>query len=545
VTLPPELLLLAADDPDDAVRIGAFEMLEPSPIDAWLAREDVQLDRQRLFDRLRELVDDLSDSVIDAVIGFAERMGGDEARDFLARLADRDPTRRKALQTLIRSYAAERSGRAFELAASVDFELDDRTLAAVRAAAAEVELGELERLAATPDERLRIVFVQLHAARGADALPALVARLDDPADDVALAAFTALSEIGDPGTDLAPSYARLAEHEGLKFNDDLRRALARTLDTQALLDSIDWLDARTASAYQVLAEERWDNFRDTVRRDLGDRFKTFAEDSRARFRARFGPEVMEALEANGTKLSTVSEGTLKRIDPKLIEQLRDFLAGSDWNDRRFARAALAGIGRNGEAEDTPLARPWLESEDRELREAAAMALARAGSEDDVGKLLELSQLQGGGVFERAAVRLSPGPAGAALALLDSSRAAAALLGARHLYSHAEDLSDDTLEMLLHHTNDGVRRVGVACALSRYEDGDLEDLLDRYTAAGRYYYDVVFWLDRALFAPAYLRGRTRAELAAFAAEERPPDLPSALSRWTRHWAGEYGRSRSSA
>lgn len=519
-----ELLTLAAGDADDAVRTGAFEMLQPDAIDACLAREDVDVERQVIFERFRDQVAELSDSVRDAMIGFAERIGGDEARDLLATLADRDPTKIRALRALIRWYAAHDSGQALELAASADIELDERTLMAVCTAAREAELGALERLAAAADDRLRIVAVQLLLARGADALPALVARLDDPAADVALAAFIALCELGDPRTDVAAAYAKLAERDALKHDDDLRRAFDRTRDTQSLRDSIDWLNIGTASAYQVLAQERWDEFRDAVRRDLRDHFKTFADESRARITAHLGVEVMEAIQAGGKTLMTVGDGRPEPIDPKLVEQINDFLAGSDWNDRRFALAALAGIARNGEAEDAPLTRPWLDSEDREVREAAALALARVGTDADVGKLLELSELEGANVFGRAALRLSPGPSGAALALLDSSRAAAALVGARHLYSHASDLSDETLELLLHHTSGDVRRVGVACALTCCDDGDLEDLMDRYTSAGRYYYNVISWLDRAVFAPSYLREQTRKDLAAFAGNKRVPEFP---------------------
>jgi len=537
-----ELLKLAAADADDAVRAGAFEMLEPGPIHAGLAREDVDLDHQRIFDRFLEQVDELSDSVRDAMIGFVERMGGDEPREFLAVLTGRDPTRRQALQALIRSHAAEGSGQAFNLAASVDGELDDQTIAALRAATAEAELGELERLAAAPDERLRMVAVQSLTARGTDAVPALVARLDDAADDVALVAFTALCEVGDPGTDLAAAYAKLTEREGLKFNDDLRSALDRTLDTEALRKSIDWLDIGTASAYQVLAEERWSEFRDTVRRDLGDHFKTFAGESRARFMEAHSPEVTEAIETGSPKLVAVSKGIPEAIDPKVVKQIRDFLAGSHWNDRRFALAALAGVTRNGEAEDTQLARSWIDSEYPEVREAAALALASVGPEDDVKRLLEPEQLRGGDVFDRAALRLSPGPSGAALLLLDSSRAAASLLGARRLYAYAGELSDETVAMLLHHTSEEVRRVGVACALIRHDKDGLEDLLGRYTSSGRYYYSVGFWLDRALFAPPYLRQRTRAELAAFAAEERPFEPPSAQSRARQRLIQQFLHSR---
>lgn len=541
----PELLMLATGDADDAVRIGAFEMLEPEPINEWLAREDVQLDRRLVFSRLCEQVDELSDAVRAAMIAFAERMGDREARDFLASLADRDSTKRQAMNALIRSRAAEEPERALELAARTDIDLDDGTIAAVRVTASEAALAELERLAVARDERLRIVAVQLLARRGTDAGPTLVARLDDPADDVALAAFMGLCELSDPDTDLTAVYTKVIEREDLKFDDGLRMALDRTRDTRALRDLVNWLEIGTASAYQVLAEERWDAFQDTVRRDLADRFKAFAEESRARVTESFDPEVMKQIENGGKALAAVRDGILKAIDPKIVQQFRDFLAGSDWNDRRFALAALAGVSRNGQAEDARLARPWLDSEYLEVREAAALALARTGTEDDVGKLLELSQSHGGEVFERAALSLSPGPSGAAVALLDSSRAATSVLGARHLYSHASELPDKTLEVLIHHTSEEVRRVGVACALARYKEGDVEHLLNRYAGARSYYYNVVFWLDRALHAPAYLRERTRVELAAFAAEHRSPELPRGSTRARRRLLGQLMRSRASA
>ena len=149
--------------------------------------------------------------------------------------------------------------------------------------------------------------------------------------------------------------------------------------------------------------------------------------------------MIDTLESGERAPAIATEGVLKPIDAKLVKDFRDYLAGSDWNNRRFAFAALPGIARNGEAEDASLARPWLDSEYREVREAAAQALARTGTEDKVVTLLELSQ-QGGEAFARAALNLSPKPSGAAIALVESSQAGAALLGARHLYSDASELS---------------------------------------------------------------------------------------------------------
>jgi HEAT repeat protein len=222
------------------------------------------------------------------------------------------------------------------------------------------------------------------------------------------------------------------------------------------------------------------------------------------------------------------DGITTPIEPAGVKQVKDYLAGSEWNDRRFAVAALAGVARNGETEDAALARPWLESEHRDVREAAALALAHAGTQHDAAKLLALSQRPGGDVFDRAALSLSPGLTGSALTLLDSSQQGSALLGAQHLYSHASELSDETLELLLHHTTDDVRRVGVACALRRHDSDGLDDLIDRYTSAGSYYYNVVVWLDRAVHAPPYLRERTRDALATFASGVHAPEPPASSS-----------------
>ncbi len=540
----PELLAIASTDDKEAARIGAFEMLGSEPIDAWLAREDVSVDRTRIFDVLMKQVDGLGDTVRNAMIDFAARIGGTDAETFLTELASRDATKQPAFAGLIRMYAAQRSATVYGLAATADAELDSETIAAVGGAAADADIEDLERLTTARDERLRILAIDLLAARGSRAVPTLMAKLDDAEDEVAAAAFRALSGVEDPQIDIAAAYATLAGREGLKFNDDLRRAFDDRLGVEVLRESIDWLDIRSASAYQVLAEKHWGEFRDTVRRDLGDHFKTFADESRVRYTKRLGVDVMESLQAQSPKLATVSaSGVTQKVDPETAKSIRDFLAGSEWNERRFAVAALEGIVQNGEVEDAALVRDWLNSNYREVREAAARALVRIGTQDDVGNVLRLSEVDGGVEFAHVALLLSPGTSGAALKLLESPNAKAALAGARHLYALDCKLSDETLEKLLRATIDDVRRIGVACAVARDDDDELKSLLDRYTGSGRYFYNVVCLLDRALFAPRYLRERTRAELAEFAAND--PSGPGALSRAARSMAAQMLRSRRQA
>lgn len=540
----PELVSLVGGDPLDEVRIGALDILDRRSIESWLGRDDVDLDLERMFGQFRQHFDDLSDGVRDAVIDFAARVGGREAIDFLKELIDHDFAGQRALQALIRANVTEEPDHALALAASVDFDLDDRTLLVIRAAAGKVDVPGLERLASGSDARLRIIAIGLLAEHGTKSVSALVDRLEDSADRVALAAFGALCEVGGSEVDLEASYAKLAERDGLKFNDDLRLALDRTRDSSELRAAINWLDISTANAYRVLAEEHWAEVGDLVRRDLRDEFKTFAEESRQRFVGNLGPGVLEVLRTGSKKLAISSGDTIKPADPNDVERIREFLKGRDWNDRLFTAAALAGVARNGEGADASLVRPWLDSDHREVRDAAASALTHVGTANDVDKLLELSQAHGDEALTIAAIGLSPGPSGAALTILGSTRSTSALLAARHLYAYANELPDETLDRLLHHPNEETRRVGVACAVARYDDNDLKHLLHQYTSGDRYYYNVVFWLDRVLFAPECLGERTRAELAGLANRDADP-LPKVSRGATQYFPRRFARSGASS
>ena len=541
--LAPELLTLATGDQLDEVRVGAFEMLDRDPLETWLARDDVSLDEGDLFARFEDGVDELGDRVRVAMVGFAVRFGGGGARSFLERLADRDATKTDAVRALIRSYSTESFVDVVELGAHAEVDLDEDTLLAVRMATSDAHVRDLERLVdEARDERLRIVCVEALAARGREGVPGLLAALDDQEDQVAVSAFSGLCTVGDPEFDPEAAFKKLITREDLKFDDDLQLAVDRTRGEEVLRDAVSWLDISTASAYRVLAEEQWDDFSEVVRRDLQDRFETFAQEGRERYMQILGVEVVDALMGGGESvLIRDNDGTLKPVQAEDAKRVREFLAGSQWSQRRFAVAALAGVARNGGAGDAPFVHSWLDSEHREVREGAAQALARVGAKDDVARLLELDRQYGESAFVEAALHLAPGPSGAATEVLDhSARSTSALLAARHLYAYADYLSDATVEALLAHASEPVRRVGVACALARYEGDAPRQLIDRYTSTGRYYYNVIYWFDRALFAPEYLCARTRAELDQFASETGQSPLPSRSDSGTRYLASAFGR-----
>lgn len=69
-----------------------------------------------------------------------------------------------------------------------------------------------------------------------------------------------------------------------------------------------------------------------------------------------------------------------------------------------------------------------------------------------------------------------------------------------------------LEPFLYNEKDKIRLKVLACLCERASREELEQLLNRYTMPPRYFYDVVCWLDRILYAPARLGEAYKTQLS---------------------------------
>jgi HEAT repeat protein len=521
--IPSDLVALGVADGEDAtVRVGAWNQLDPELLRDWFGREDVEIDESHFFEHILALAGEVVEPVRLAMIGLAQRAGGEAARRFLGALRERGESGDQALSSLICIEADVDPAAAFAFASEAERDLGEEALTALRAVAGQVSREVLESLAADSPSALRSLAIELLGERGEEAAPALRRLVQDPEDSVAAAAFSALTGLSDPGIDLVEVGSEMAGREGLRFDPNLRREAARGRPAEELRSEVSWPKIETAGVYRALAEDHFEEFGEVVRRDLGDGFDAFAAESRERLLETLPAEARDAIEKAEFERVVVHGQTQTEVS-KTLADFRRYLEGGEWNERSFAMAALAGIAANGEAIDAALVRPFLGAEDAGVKEAAARALARVGEEADVGRLVELAQGLDGELFAGAAIAISPGPEGAARPLLDSSRGATATLAARHLVAQASELDEATVEELLHHGIDAVRRVGVAAVLIRVgeDEAALIALLDRYLAAGSYFYDVVCLLDRVIYAPALTALRTRVEVAAFAAEREAP------------------------
>jgi hypothetical protein len=344
------------------------------------------------------------------------------------------------------------------------------------------------------DASLRLFAVRQLSERGAITTALAHTLLTDSSTDVKALAYNHLLNTGEwKETEEVDSQVRLNLHSSLM-------AWKGKASAESLLQEVEWYSVSGMEAYEALATYHFPVIADQLRRDLGDGFETLRSESLKRARSPFGTQPSELLEG--------FEKGLRHLDPYLRES--------------FTAAALGGLVEHGEPRDAVFARRYLDMERREVRSAAIKLLERFGDESDCGRLVEVAKKEWSIRTEaaRAALTLSKRSPSILRMLFgsdDPSLVATALaaLEEEDLTSFLPDLGKLSLQ-----ESAAVRVLAVACLRRLATSEDLERFLEWYLTKRPYYYDVVCWLDRVLYAPEALRQAFERKLEErFASEYR--------------------------
>jgi hypothetical protein len=180
----------------------------------------------------------------------------------------------------------------------------------------------------------------------------------------------------------------------------------------------------------------------------------------------------------------------------------------------FAAEALAALAADPMVEDVALARQFLDS--HPCRPAAIQIIVSKKTAVSVDDLIDIARSTYGD--ERKMVldavrRFSVDKLETARILLlsqgrDMHRAAVSLIS---------DLHDEDalpfLEELLSHESGDLRVAAVAQLRKRVDRARLAEILAKYTDQATYFYSVVVWLDRLVYAPVAISGYYETELDA--------------------------------
>jgi hypothetical protein len=423
----------------------------------------------------------------------------DQFRELLdAVISVDDELSQEATDVLVRLEAGLNPQRALELLAERSGPVPDSILSKLRGSIDRVSDDELTAALEATSPDVRALTATTLLARGALGTEAARALLKDPSgvvrEAVTLAAFPGLvradldSALEDLPTDSAVLVAGSSRREAML------RSFFERMTYDELVSHVDWFSPSDgAPAYEALAVHHFKRFWRQLRKDLRDAFEPLKERSTERLVARNGSEGAELI---------VSQ----------FSQYDDFIRSA------FTVAALRGLLANGTARDADLARSCLGSSGYRVRETALLVLARLAQSEDTDLLLEaaIAEFDNGRRMTLAlgGLRAAPREQLDELRerLLDSKNSDLVRMALETRVAASERTRIAArAEALTYNEDPTTRGEAVRYLAKNLSDPKLEAFLGRYVEAGRYFYNVVSWLDRVLYAPDRIRVAFREEL----------------------------------
>jgi hypothetical protein len=292
----------------------------------------------------------------------------------------------------------------------------------------------------------------------------------------------------------------------------------KTLRYEQLLTKTSWaVDGR--SAYRVLAMRHFDQFGARVRSDLDNEFAAVLSAERDEIRAGY----REAAEKSGNH--SLAERIAHLPYPEFIKEMCPQLNWDELEEytrRLFISAALAGLVVHGKQSDVLYARKYLLEPSLSsglpsgprYRSEAVELLARFAEETDTETLRQIaveSYAPMRQVAAKALLGLAPGVNEISRQLMDSTDHEISNLAMESLAKCRSKMARGLLQDRLKAENASTRLRALKIVTRPMNRRRLEKLLERYVATGAYYYDVVCWMDRILYAPQPLRGVYRQQL----------------------------------
>jgi HEAT repeat protein len=478
---PVDVLLIATRDSNASLRARTLKLL---------ASAQIQISKE-LWPSLP--LSDESEAVSAEALRYLGLMGDESVLPLIEKVAqgnDHSLISSAAMEARLRILTRVDAGRTFsELMSSEQYVPGE--LARVFADVADA-LGtqDLIKGAEAPGDEIKTFSVKELARRGELPLKLAERLRDDASIDVKQIALQVIVNKGGEGelqklreaVKPDPLY-RLLGHREVDLNL-IAFDYYRTLPPEKLLMAVDWLSVDGPTAYKVLALDHFDILSGLIRNDLNTGFE--------RIRKKFFDD----------RESEIGAEAVQQMSQRLqLDNLDDFIRSG------YIEAALSGLANHGEQSDIQFGRKHLGDDDRAIRLEAARIVSRFGDERDVQLLLDASDNAWGeleALGPAAALRLSPDPQRLAIEMTRSDSRGRSKAARRWLVGQDSPEVRDYFRGLLNDGDESERILGVQYLSKRVSRAELEQLLDEYGGTDTYYYNVVTWLDRLLYAPSPLR-----------------------------------------
>ena len=349
--------------------------------------------------------------------------------------------------------------------------------------------------------------------------------LKDPDDIVRKEALTRLIELDerfeiDSVMKLFPIPAKsigdwLGSYDLIKSEvnyEELILLILKKRNPEELLSLIDFYSEYGHYYYKVLSIYHFETISSRIHSDLNDEFESLQSESLSRLKeqlqATAQSELLSRLKeqwqatAQLESLSKFKEQWQATADT-IIEDWKKQHKTNEYLKSCFISAALEGLAKNGTKEDVKYARKFLGKTKYNLADVAAIQLlSKFGDLSDVDRLLENASKTYGKTKKSAiiaAFKLSTDKDAFLIEMINKNDKEIADIAISFLNDDELKNKIEIARELLVSKIDDYRLKGLAILFKHYKLPDLEKLLNEYLSKGSYYYNVVTWIDRCLFA----------------------------------------------
>lgn len=251
------------------------------------------------------------------------------------------------------------------------------------------------------------------------------------------------------------------------------------VNPKELLASIDFYTVEARESYSRLASEYFNVIESRIRSDLDSDFESLKSESESRMRQKYGTEANSLL-------------------AEYNQDLVDFMKS------QLISAALKGLSLHGVQSDIKFARKYLGKTKYNLGAHSAITIiSKFGDESDIERLILFAAKTNQNLKElsvKTALDLSNDKKGLFKSLLKLKGTQAANIAVRYLVNFEQEEKIAIARELLFSETDDIRLTSLALLVQELNDEALESLLDEYVVGGQYYYNVVSWLDKCIYAP---------------------------------------------
>ncbi len=283
------------------------------------------------------------------------------------------------------------------------------------------------------------------------------------------------------------SFSRYAYGLSDLEKEDILRAIHESKTADELEQMVDWSASEGALWYEMMGNKSFEKRKKQIREDLRTNFEERRKEWQARSVSKF-------------------KMTLEEFK-KIFDQYEDFITG------QFRTAALRILLENGSAQDVTIARTLAITDSYDVKRLSVQIIKKYGSAKDAPFLLDLARAENSynRTAIKAALELDKNGKNHILRLaLESDNDVHVKKAIAFAYHSGKTINKNNLEKFLKHDDLGIRAAAVAYICHKFTREQMQQLLKDYIS-GHYFYNVVCWLDRVLYAPEPIRKQSLAEL----------------------------------